>query len=158
MVEPSLKLYESIQTSAATGSGTDGTFSPLKQLYAKESLSIDFPFLIKKGNSGDALDHDTLPCSLHTIAHCSLVRSQYFHADADNEAAQSAATASTTASDGVVCAKRAVTTAAGISSSAAKSSASRSLLFDLSDQPSISSCPQIEPSPSWPGRTKCPIS
>src|ERR1700730_7103119 len=153
MTEPSFRFNESIQASAGTGSGVDGTFSRLKQLDAYDACSMDRPLLMKNGNSEHCLDHDTIPCSLQTIAHCSLVRSQYFHAEADNEAPHSLATASMTDSDGVVRAKCALTITVGISSSAAKSSASRSLVFALSFHPSISAGPQIEPPSSCLGKT-----
>src|ERR1700685_4461709 len=106
---------------------------------------------MKNGNSEERLDHDTFPPSLHTIEHCSLVKSQYFHADAAKEALQSLAMVSITSREGLLRASRARTTAVGINSSAAKSSASRSRLFAVRFHLSMSPVSQIDPYSSWPG-------
>ena len=82
-----------------------GTFSPKKQLYAYVVRLSGRPLGRKNGNSEDFLVHATFPPSLQTIAHCSLVRSQYFHADADSDAPHSSAIVSITDKDGVLRAR-----------------------------------------------------
>src|ERR1039457_6589642 len=113
---------------------------------------------MKKGNSADNFDHDTCPFSFHITAHGSVVKSQYRHAEADNDAPQSSAIDSITFSEGEVVNNLAATTAVGIKNSAAKSSACLSRSFALLSQPSMSLDLQIAPSWSCLGKTKWPIS
>src|SRR5258708_38556491 len=100
---------------------------------------------MKKGNSDDAFDQTICSFSLQTTEHCSVVRSQYRHAEAESDAPQSLAMLSTTPREGVCEIRCGATTVVGIRSSAAKSSACLSLSLPPLAHPSISFPLQIEP-------------